>query len=56
MRDKYTVDECPDANGFSTIRLADGSVNGDVDAAPVATVYDDTVAQLIVRLLNAIDP
>jgi hypothetical protein len=26
---KWTVDECVDANGFYTIRIADGTGNGD---------------------------
>jgi hypothetical protein len=34
-----TVDECPDALGFSTIRVADGSPNGDTAADVIATVY-----------------
>lgn len=46
------VDECPDANGNWTIRLADGSSNGDISVPPVATVYDHDHALLIVRAIN----
>lgn len=42
-----SVDECPDALGFSTIRVADGSPNGDTDADVIATVYLDEFAPVI---------
>lgn len=36
----WTVDECPDAFGYWTIRPADGTVNGDIHEEPIATVYE----------------
>lgn len=44
---RWTIDECPDAQGFATIRLYDGSPNGNIRYAPVATAYSDTNARLI---------
>ena len=41
------VDPCPDALGFSTIRVADGSKHGDTEQDPVATVYLDEFADVI---------
>ena len=35
----WTVDDCPDADGYDTIRLADGTPNGDIEAQPIATAY-----------------
>lgn len=49
----WTVDECGDANGNTTIRLADGSANGDTDARPIATVYCPANAARIVACVNA---
>lgn len=43
----WQIDDCPDANGFSTIRPADSTAHGDTDAQPVATVYRDDHAALI---------
>jgi hypothetical protein len=50
---KLQVDECPDANGFTTIRRYDGTSSGDTEAQPIATVYNSKDAQLIVRACNA---
>lgn len=55
---KWWVDECPDASGFHTIRLADGSPNGDTSLQPVATVYEEEHAHLIASapaLLEALE-
>lgn len=49
----WTVDECPDAQGHWTIRVADGSANGDTDAEPIATVYAEASAARIVACVNA---
>ena len=35
----WTVDDCPDADGYDTIRLADGTLNGNTEAQPIATAY-----------------
>lgn len=37
--ERWVVDEQPDANGNSTIRIDDGSLNGDTTQQPIATVY-----------------
>lgn len=49
----WIVDPCPDAYGNWTIRLDDGSENGDTDSNPVATVYSENVADSIVLSHNA---
>lgn len=49
----WVVDECPDANGHFTIRIADGSPNGDIEQQPIATVYDSDIADIIVTRHNA---
>ena len=36
----WTVDGCPDAYGHATIRLADGTLNGNTEAQPIATAYN----------------
>lgn len=43
----WTVDECPDASGFHTVRSADGTPNGNTEAEPIATVYEESDAALI---------
>lgn len=48
----WVVDECQDANGFWTIRLADGTENGNTDAQPIATVFDLAIAEHIVATHN----
>ena len=35
----WTVDDCPDGEGYDTIRLADGTANGNTEAQPIATAY-----------------
>jgi len=55
MFTKWVVDECPDANGHFTIRLDDGSGNGNIEAQPIATVPDLTTAESIVSNHNAFD-
>jgi len=44
----FQVDECGDADGFSTIRPYDGSVNGDTDTEPIATVFKSEHADMLV--------
>lgn len=44
---QWTFDECEDANGYMTIRIANGTPNGDTEAMPIATVYDLSAAALI---------
>ena len=44
---RWTVDECSSANAFYTIRLTDGSPNGNTASQPIATVYDLDHARLI---------
>lgn len=41
---KWIVDPIPSAEGFHTIRVDDGSEHGDLDAEPIATVYDHSHA------------
>lgn len=38
------VDPCPDAYGHWTIRVANGTENGDTEAQPIATVYSEDMA------------
>ena len=46
-------DACLDAQGFVTIRRADGIEHGDTETAVIATVYDADTAAFIVRVCNA---
>ena len=46
------LDECRDAQGAYTLRLADGTANGDTKACPIATVYQDHNAAHIVHCVN----
>lgn len=48
----WIVDECPDADGNFTIRIADGSPNGNTDEQPIATVYLLEIAETIVAEHN----
>lgn len=50
--EKWTIDACLDANGFSTLRVSDGSEHGDTDRQPIATVYDEENAARIVAAVN----
>src|SRR3990167_3093084 len=43
----WTVDVAPDAAGFHTIRIANGTCYGDTDQQPIATVYDKQHTRLI---------
>ena len=43
----WVVDECLDARGFNTVRVADGTVNGDLGIEPIATVLRYDHADLI---------
>jgi hypothetical protein len=49
---KWVVDESRDADGFFTIRIADGTKNGDTDSQPIATVYNKQAAKAIVNEHN----
>lgn len=49
------VDSCPDANGFWTIRVADGTPHGDLTVQPIATVYDRYNADRIVETFNKLN-
>lgn len=44
---RWVVDFCPDADGHSTIRVANGEPNGNTDVEPIATVYEGKDATLI---------
>lgn len=46
---RLVVDPAPDARGFWTVRHADGSEHGDTDAQPVATFYDQNIADRMVH-------
>ncbi len=48
----WIVDPIQDANGHWTIRLADGTENGNTEAQPIATVYDRADAYRIVAEHN----
>ncbi len=54
----WVVDAVSDANGYRTIRTDDGSIHGDTDVQPIATVYRNMVrlnAEFIVTACNAHD-
>jgi len=44
----WVVDPCPDANGNWTIRVDDGSENGNTEREPIATAYSRSSADTIV--------
>lgn len=50
---RLVVDSCPDANGFFTIRENDGSEEGNTSIEPIATVYDQDMAERLVYAYNA---
>lgn len=43
----WHADDCPDAQGFVTIRPDDGHGEPELDAEPIATVYEASHAVLI---------
>lgn len=49
---KWVVDPIPDANGNWTVRIADGSPNGNTEENPVATFYDEKSAGWVVAQHN----
>ena len=51
---KWVVDECADANGNWTIRIDNGTLNGDTGARVVATVYGLALAEHIVDAHNKV--
>ena len=55
FRGEYVVDEVEDAYGNLTIRVADGTPNGDTEQQPIATVYSAEHADLIVKAVNSHD-
>ena len=50
---KLTIDDCPDANGYYTIRFDDGTIHGNTEEQPIATVFDLSIAKDIVDSHNA---
>jgi len=50
---KYQIDDCRDANGYFTIRLFDGSDNGDTSEQPIGTIFEEEHADMLVS--DAID-
>ena len=50
---KLIVDECLDANGFWTVRVADGTPSGNTQEQPVATFYDRDLAEWFVYHYNS---
>lgn len=52
LKQKWVVDECPDANGNWTIRVTDGTRNGNIEMDPIATVYGLALAERIVHTHN----
>lgn len=53
IKKKWIVDECPDAHGNWTIRIDNGTPNGDTEADVVATVYGLALAETIVAEHNS---
>lgn len=53
---KWIVDPACDAYGNWTIRVDDGSVHGDTEEEPVATVYGRGLADHIVSIHNKVRP
>jgi hypothetical protein len=51
---KWVVDECSDASGNWTIRIDNGTPNGDTEAQVVATVYGLALAEHIVETHNKV--
>jgi len=49
---EWITDECYDANGFVTVRLADGTSNGDTESQPVATFHQVDDAHRAVHACN----
>lgn len=47
------ADAAPDARGFITLRIADGTEHGDTNTCCVATVYSDHAAAYLVHTANA---
>lgn len=52
VEQKWVVDECADANGNWTIRIDNGTPNGDTELEVVATVYGLALAEHIVETHN----
>src|ERR1700749_2267266 len=43
----WIIDCAGDMDGYSTVRVADGSENGRIETQPIATIYADADAHLI---------
>jgi hypothetical protein len=58
MTSKFNIvaDACPDANGNTTVRVADGTEHGDTARQPIATVYNSDIADEMVTAFNAHHP
>ena len=50
---KVKIDEWRDHHGNFIIRFDDGTPNGDITREPIATVYSENAANIIVAALNA---
>ena len=50
--ENWVVDACPDANGFWTIRIADGTPSGNTSLQPIATVFSYQNAEMIIKSNN----
>ena len=51
----WQEDDCRDACGNTTIRRYDGTVHGDTEHPPIATVYADADATLIAAAPDLLD-
>jgi len=54
MKASWIADECCAFSGHVTIRMADGTPNGDTDRQPIATVYDAADAPMVAAAPDAI--
>lgn len=52
---RWTVDECPDAQGNFTLRASDGGPNGDTVSQPIATFYEGENADLAAAAPQMLD-
>jgi len=52
--DRWCVDECPDANGYWTIRPATAVGRPITDKQPIATVYSEDFARQVVMEHNEV--
>lgn len=52
LEHEWAIDKWPDDDGNWTIRIVDGSPNGNTEVEPVATIYGLALAERIVYLHN----